>query len=246
VTARLLVFVPWHVVHGQAVFTWRPTNTEEKMTMELQILPNLTEFQSASQNQPKPEISSDFQTFLRMLTAQIQNQNPLEPIEASDFAVQLATFSGVEQQVRTNDLLTRLSDRLGLTELANWVGRDALTSAPQFLDGSRLRLVAPEMEGADRAELVLRDGYGHEVARYPVAAAAREIVFDAPHQANGGPQTGFYTIEFEGFRDNEVVGGGAALGYSRILEARREGGRVMLVLESGHKVDSEEVSGLRE
>ena len=44
-------------------------------------------------------ISSDFQTFLTMLTTQLQNQDPLNPVESSDFAVQLATFSGVEQQV---------------------------------------------------------------------------------------------------------------------------------------------------
>ena len=42
----------------------------------------------------------DFQTFLKMLTTQIKNQDPLNPMEGSDFAVQLATFSGVEQQVQ--------------------------------------------------------------------------------------------------------------------------------------------------
>lgn len=40
------------------------------------------------------KITSDFNTFLRMLTVQMQNQDPLKPIESSDFAVQLATFSG--------------------------------------------------------------------------------------------------------------------------------------------------------
>ena len=41
----------------------------------------------------------DFETFLKMLTTQIRNQDPLNPMEGSEFAVQLATFSGVEQQV---------------------------------------------------------------------------------------------------------------------------------------------------
>ena len=43
-----------------------------------------------------------------MLTTQIKNQDPLNPMEGTEFAVQLATFSGVEQQVQTNQLLARL------------------------------------------------------------------------------------------------------------------------------------------
>lgn len=38
--------------------------------------------------------NSDFETFLRMLTTQLQNQDPLKPMESTEFAVQLATFSG--------------------------------------------------------------------------------------------------------------------------------------------------------
>ena len=50
-------------------------------------------------------ISSDFETFLKMLTVQMENQDPLNPTDSSEYAMQLATFSGVEQQVLTNDLL---------------------------------------------------------------------------------------------------------------------------------------------
>ena len=44
-------------------------------------------------------ISSDFETFLKILTAQIKNQDPLKPTLSSEFATQLATFSSLEQQV---------------------------------------------------------------------------------------------------------------------------------------------------
>ena len=44
-------------------------------------------------------ISSDFETFLKMLTAQIKNQDPLKPMDSSEFATQLATFPSLEQQV---------------------------------------------------------------------------------------------------------------------------------------------------
>ena len=69
--------------------------------------------------------ASDYETFLKMLTVQMQNQDPLNPVEASDFAAQLANFSAVEQQVLTNNLLTSIEARLaatGVSQLAGWVG----------------------------------------------------------------------------------------------------------------------------
>ncbi len=52
-------------------------------------------------------VTSDYETFLRMLTTQLQNQDPMNPMESDDFAMQLATFSGVEQQVKTNEIPDR-------------------------------------------------------------------------------------------------------------------------------------------
>ena len=63
-------------------------------------------------------ITSDFTTFLKMLTTQMQNQDPLNPIDSTDYAAQLATFSGVEQQVRTNSLLADLGTQFGLMGMA--------------------------------------------------------------------------------------------------------------------------------
>ncbi len=77
----------------------------------------------------KKAISSDFETFLKMLTVQMQNQDPLNPVDSSDYAVQLATFSSVEQQVLTNDILRSLSDQIGggsIQQLAGWIGMEGL------------------------------------------------------------------------------------------------------------------------
>ncbi len=199
----------------------------------------------AKASQETTGISSDFETFLRMLTTQLQNQNPLEPIEASDFAVQLATFSGVEQQVRTNELLSRLATRMGLAELGAWVGRDALSAAPQQVGSAPMQLILPAVNGADRAELVLRTRDGAEVGRYGVDPAASEILFDPPPASEGGPVPGYYEIEMESFRAGTLISAEPVLGYARIMEARKEGDQVMLVLEGGHPVEAAQVSGLR-
>lgn len=53
-------------------------------------------------------LSSNFDTFLTILTAQIQNQDPLQPMDSSQFTEQLVQFSGVEQQIRVNTQLETL------------------------------------------------------------------------------------------------------------------------------------------
>src|SRR5262249_39455842 len=53
-------------------------------------------------------IAGNFDTFLQLLTTQLQNQNPLDPLDTNQFTSQLVQFAGVEQQLRTNDNLDSL------------------------------------------------------------------------------------------------------------------------------------------
>jgi flagellar basal-body rod modification protein FlgD len=53
-------------------------------------------------------LAGNFDTFLTILTAQIQNQDPLEPMDSTQFTDQLVQFSGVEQQIRVNKQLETL------------------------------------------------------------------------------------------------------------------------------------------
>lgn len=196
---------------------------------------------------PSADVSAgDFQTFLSMLTTQMQNQNPLEPIEASDFAAQLATFSGVEQQVQTNQLLSQLVSRMGLSELAPWVGQQVLSAAPARFDGEPMRLVPPEMTGATRAELVVTDRNGREVGRYGVDPQASEIVFDVPPGESALQQGEFYSFALQGYRGDTRLPENPVLTYSTVLEARADAGQTFLVLEGGHMIGSGEVVGLRD
>src|SRR5919106_1747230 len=56
----------------------------------------------------KAEISKDYDMFLRLMTAQLKNQDPLQPLDGTEFVAQLAQFSGVEQQIKTNERLDAL------------------------------------------------------------------------------------------------------------------------------------------
>lgn len=53
-------------------------------------------------------LAENFETFLTLLTAQLQNQDPLEPVDSTEFTNQLVQFSGVEQQIQTNKNIAEL------------------------------------------------------------------------------------------------------------------------------------------
>jgi flagellar basal-body rod modification protein FlgD len=55
-------------------------------------------------------LADNFQTFLTLLTTQLQNQNPLDPLDTNQFTQQLVQFAGVEQQLKSNDQLKSLID----------------------------------------------------------------------------------------------------------------------------------------
>lgn len=56
----------------------------------------------------RQSIASNFDTFLKLLTTQLQNQNPLDPLDTNQFTQQLVSFAGVEQQIRQNEQLESL------------------------------------------------------------------------------------------------------------------------------------------
>jgi len=63
---------------------------------------------SSSSSTPTTGIADNFQTFLTLLTTQLQNQNPLDPLDTNQFTQQLVQFAGVEQQLKSNDQLKAL------------------------------------------------------------------------------------------------------------------------------------------
>ncbi|MDP3341303.1 flagellar hook capping FlgD N-terminal domain-containing protein [Frigidibacter sp.] len=193
-------------------------------------------------------ISSDFQTFLLMLTTQMQNQDPLNPMESSDFAVQLATFSGVEQQVQTNDLLQGLIGQVGLmnmSDLAGWVGMEARAEAPAWFDGAPLPLTLAPRAGADAAVLAVYDAAGRLVAEEPVPLNAGEIDWVGTDSAGTPLPEGAYSFRLISSRGGEMMGTDPVETYGKIVEARSEAGAVMLVLEGGVEVAADAVTALR-
>jgi flagellar basal-body rod modification protein FlgD len=87
------------------------------------------------------QIAGNFQSFLQLLTTQLQNQNPLSPLDTNQFTQQLVEFAGVQQQLNTNDSLSTLvslQQTAQSTQALGFVGKTAsVTGSTATLTSSK-------------------------------------------------------------------------------------------------------------
>ena len=126
-------------------------------------------------------IAADFNTFLTLLTAQLQNQDPLDPLDTDKFVSQLVEFSSVEQSIETNRNLEAL---IALQSTAQTSNALALLGERIVFPGDRAvaaggaaewRYQVPE--GASAVALTVTDAQGRVVARGAGSAAAGEHAY---------------------------------------------------------------------
>ena len=85
----------------------------------------------------KSKTSVDYDSFLKLLVAQMKNQDPTQPMDSTEYVAQLATFSQVEQTVKSNAKLDQILQSSALAQADSLIGR-SITSA----DGSATGTVA--------------------------------------------------------------------------------------------------------
>jgi flagellar basal-body rod modification protein FlgD len=190
----------------------------------------------------------DFDTFLRMLTAQLRNQDPTDPMDSADYAVQLATFAGVEQQVRTNELIAALSGQMAVSalgQMAAWVGQEVRAAMPAHFSGSPVTVSPNPLVTAEAAELVVRDDRGQEIERRAIPVAAGPVEW-AGVTADGHPlPAGPYRFEVVSLAGGQVLRTDPAEVYARVREVRSEGGQAVLVMEGGATIPASAATALR-
>lgn len=96
---------------------------------------------TSSTSSSSSSLASDFNTFLSLLTVQLQNQNPTDPMDTNEFTSQLVQYAEVEQQIETNDTLDAIAtslSTLGINSALGYVGSEVTVSgetAPLTEDG---------------------------------------------------------------------------------------------------------------
>lgn len=130
--------------------------------MEIADISGNTQSTISSALAPSGGSGEEFNSFLQLLTAQIRNQDPLSPLDSTQFVEQLATFSTLEQQVRSNSSLEGIAQ--GINELQSlianqWLGQTvSVESSNLNYNGDPIEFGYTGSSEADRAVLTVRDG----------------------------------------------------------------------------------------
>ena len=91
--------------------------------------------QSGPQGGAKTQAPSlDYNAFLKLFVTQMRNQDPLNPMESTEYTAQLAQFSNLEQSIKSNEKLDGLMSQMAISQANSLIGRTA-TSADGTVSG---------------------------------------------------------------------------------------------------------------
>ncbi len=102
--------------------------------MSMVISPTTSATNTSSTEQTS-KTAVDYDSFLRLLVAQMKNQDPTNPMDSTQYVAQLAQFSQVEQSVQINSKLDALLSSSTLSQADALIGRN-ITSADGKLSGT--------------------------------------------------------------------------------------------------------------
>lgn len=155
--------------------------------------------QSTTASKDRATIAQNFDSFLLLLTTQLKNQNPLDPLDTNQFTQQLVQFASVEQQIKSNETLNALlnsSRSSTVSTAASFVGMQITA------DGTTSRLQNGKAQWrlnvarAANATISIRDKDGNVVATdtRPVTAGAQTYEWNGQTSTGTAAPAGDYTI----------------------------------------------------
>jgi flagellar basal-body rod modification protein FlgD len=200
------------------------------------------------------QLTDDFDAFLRLMTAQMRNQDPLEPLDGSEFVAQLAQFSGVEQQIKTNQkldgllaALTRSSAEVAL----GFLGRTVETASghAEITPGTPLAFAFETDAAQPKLVAIVSDEQGEEVHRFDLAAEGpgrHDVVWDGLTSDGNQVSGGAYTIQIRVYNAaGQEIGEITPLVKSKVIEARLGGdGSGLLILSNGTEASLSDLTAI--
>ncbi len=193
--------------------------------------------QAAQTAQQSVSLASDFTQFLTLLTTQLQNQDPLSPLDSNEFTNQLVQFSQVEQGINTN---TKLDDLLSLqlngaaTSALGYVGLDVqYVSAEVSLEQGTPTTIRYSLEGtATNSTINIFDESGQLVQSVDAerGIGAHEFEWNGRDLLNNELPTGTYVVRVDSLDVNENIVETTTVVQSRVKGIEQQNGIVFALV----------------
>lgn len=181
------------------------------------------------------QTGADFNMFLKLLTTQMQNQDPLDPMDTSQYTQQLVQYSQVEQSIQQTGVLRDILGRLSTQDMAQasgFIGREVEFASSQ----SGLSATAPaswafDLPRAARSmTATVTDTQGRTVATRTLdgAAGANRFAWDGILAGGGRAADGAYTLSIAAVDGNGATIPVAVRSVGRVAEVTSSGGVLAL------------------
>jgi flagellar basal-body rod modification protein FlgD len=192
---------------------------------------------SGSQSADSGEkLQEDFSRFLNLLVTQLQNQDPLDPMDANEFTSQLVQFAGVEQQIYQNANLEKLlnaTENGQVAAMVNYLGTIAETSGNAFpLDGGQALATYTLGESVVSTTIAIKDAAGQVVFVAPGETAEGRHTFTWNSDDGSGETLpdGAYSFEVSAKRRDGTFANVTQTAFGRVSGASVEGSQVLLFM----------------
>jgi flagellar basal-body rod modification protein FlgD len=195
-------------------------------------------------------LASNFDQFLTLLTTQLKNQNPLDPLDTNQFTQELVQFSSVEQLIKQNTTLTSLlsvSKATTNTNALNFVGKQITAdgASTELANGSaHWSLTAPR--AASQAVITVKDASGATVysTTQSLTAGANDFTWNGKSNSGSTAPDGTYTISVEA-KDLSGTGVTVSSEISGVVTAVDLTGDTPVLSVGGVRVPVDKVKTLR-
>jgi len=150
-------------------------------------------------------IADNFDTFLSILTTQLKNQNPPDPLDTNQFTQQLVQFSGVEQQLKTNEFLETLmlaGQNTAKSDAVSYIGKEVTSSGKtgELTDSDAVFWAYSADANATNANVTIKDANGQVVYTQngPLDIGPGTFRWDGIGSDGNAKPNGVYTIDIKG------------------------------------------------
>ena len=160
---------------------------------------NTTNTSNATVNSGQINLSNDYNTFLKLLTTQLKNQDPLSPMDTNNFTQQLVMMNGVQQQLQTNSLLqTLVNQSSGAGPAVNLIGKQIQSNSSTVAYSGGQADWKYDLGGqAASATLTVTDATGQVVwsqGAPDLTAGQHDFTWDGRTLSGGKVAAGSYTL----------------------------------------------------
>jgi flagellar basal-body rod modification protein FlgD len=146
-------------------------------------------------------LADNFEMFLTLLTEQMKAQDPLNPLDSTEFVNQLVNFSSVEQEIRSNQNLESLISIQAASAqgaAVGFIGREATVASPDAaLENGSAEWTYILPEDSQGTLVTVKDANGRTISSFEGEATAGSHTFawDGEDQTGNAMEDGIYTLE---------------------------------------------------